>query len=180
MKIVLAPSDDSFKQQEFKDSLELKNSERERERGERDSKTEHRVRVSYVRRERERSWGVVSCSLFNVSGKTPPPLKGWAEGRWDPTWGYRQPATEESIPPVTMVTSPQLGREASAKRMHRRERGGSERRREKGGVYDTSHNFDDPKSCLQRTTLPAALWGQQDHSWFKLCSHILINKYCTF
>lgn len=53
MKIVLAPSDDSFKQQEFKDSLELKNSERERERGERDSKTEHRVRVSYVRRERE-------------------------------------------------------------------------------------------------------------------------------
>lgn len=33
MKIVLAPSDDSFKQQEFNDSLELKNSERERERG---------------------------------------------------------------------------------------------------------------------------------------------------
>lgn len=53
MKIVLAPSDDSFKQQEFKDSLELKNSERERERGERDSKTEHR-RESELCKERER------------------------------------------------------------------------------------------------------------------------------
>lgn len=98
--------------------------------------------------------GVVSQSLFNGSGEHPP--SGWAEGPWrSRARAYLQPATEESIPPVAMVTEPSAGKggrvseRASQRDVLYRKRGGGGGRRGEDGAFDTSHNFDDPPPvCL--------------------------------
>lgn len=84
-------------------------------------------------------WGVAPHSLFNGSGETPPQ----AEQRGRGERAYLQPATEESIPPVAMVTEPSAGKaserggrggmEGSRRDVLYRKRGVGGRERERSG-----------------------------------------------
>lgn len=96
---------------------------------------EENVSAIEIQREREREiqryrerWGVVSQSLFNGSDKTHPPSRAEQRGRGDPERANLQPATEESIPPVSMVTEPSAG-EASERTSQK-----DELYRKKGGL----------------------------------------------
>lgn len=69
--------------------------------------------------EKTERWGEASPSLFNGSDKTHPPSRAEQRGCGDPERENLQPATEESIPLVSMVTEPSAGEACK-----RTERGG--------------------------------------------------------